>query len=47
MDMEQKSRQLMEQEGIILQKLSHPNIIKCYETKIIYIIIKYAHDIDL
>ena len=51
MDMEQKSRQLMEQEGIILQKLSHPNIVKCYETKIIedkaYIIMEYADGGDL
>ena len=51
MNMDQKSRQLMEQEGIILQKLSHPNIVKCYETKIIkdkaYIIMEYADGGDL
>ena len=49
--LDQKSRQLMEQEGIILQKLSHPNIVKCYETKIIedkaYIIMDYADGGDL
>ena len=31
-DLEEKDRQLMEQEGIILQNLSHPNIIKCIDT---------------
>ncbi len=50
-DLEEEDRQLMEQEGIILQKLSHPNIIKCYETKIIndkaYNIMEYADDGDL
>ena len=51
MDLEEKPRQLMEQEGFILQKLSHPNIVKCIDTKIInekaYIIMEYADDGDL
>ena len=51
MDLEEKPRKLMEQEGFILQKLSHPNIVKCIDTQIInekaYIIMEYADDGDL
>ena len=50
-DLEEKARMLMEQEGFILQKLSHPNIIKCIDSKIlnnkVYIIMEYADDGDL
>ena len=50
-DLEEKARILMEQEGFILQKLSHPNIIKCIDSKIlnnkVYIIMEYADDGDL
>jgi NIMA (never in mitosis gene a)-related kinase len=50
-DLEEKARMLMEQEGFILQKLSHPNIVKCIESRIInnkaYIIMEYADDGDL
>ena len=50
-DLEERPRMLMEQEGYILQKLSHPNIVKCIDSKIInnkvYIIMEYADDGDL
>ena len=50
-DMDEKPRKLMEQEGFILQKLSHPNIVKCIDSRIInnkaYIIMEYADDGDL
>ena len=50
-DLEERPRMLMEQEGHILQKLSHPNIVKCIDSKIInnkvYIIMEYADDGDL
>ena len=50
-DMEEKPRKLMEQEGFILQKLSHPNIVKCIDSKIInekaYIVMEYADDGNL
>ena len=49
--LEEKPRKLMEQEGFILQKLSHPNIVKCLDSKIInekaYIVMEYADDGDL
>ena len=46
-----KERQLMEQETNMLLQFNHPNIIKCYESKILenkaYIIMEYADEGDL
>ena len=51
MHLDEKPRKYMEQEGFILQKLSHPNIVKCIDSRIInekaYIIMEYADDGDL
>jgi len=50
-DLEEKVRKILEKEVFILQKLSHPNIIKYIDSKIlnnkVYIIMEYADDGDL
>jgi NIMA (never in mitosis gene a)-related kinase len=51
MHLDEKPRKYMEQEGFILQKLSHPNIVKYIDSKIInekaYIVMEYANDGNL